>query len=70
MPKKIDDIFNLNSRVFSRLERRAGVPALLRDLVHQGSVEVTITVDAATALALADDIEFAVQERPLGKPRE
>lgn len=70
MPKKIDDIFNLKSKIFSRLQRRAGVPALLRDLVRQGSVEVTITVDAATALALADDIEFAVQERPLGRPRE
>jgi hypothetical protein len=34
--------------------------------VDRGAVEVTLTVSAGTALNMAKDIEFAVQQRPHG----
>lgn len=56
----------LDSIAFEGLEHRARVPAMLRDLVERGAVEVSLTMSAKTALRMADDLEYAVSERPLG----
>ncbi|MEM9422480.1 MAG: hypothetical protein AAF986_08250 [Pseudomonadota bacterium] len=44
------------------------MPGQLRDMVSQGFRNIKISVDARTALRIADDIEFAVKECPDGSP--
>lgn len=66
MTPPIPALFGMDSVLFEGLEHRARVPAMLRDLVERGAVEVTLTMSAKTALRLANDVEFAVNERPLG----
>lgn len=63
----LKSVFGLGEISFEQLEHRSRVPLMLRDLVEkQGCVTVEISMTAATALAMANDIEFAVNEKPLG----
>lgn len=66
----IQAILGLDTVVFEGLEHRSRVPLLLRDLVRRGCVEVSLTFSAKTALRMADDLEFAIQEHPLGMPQK
>ena len=43
-----------------RKARRLEFPAMLRDLVSDGHTKIDLSLDAATALAIAADIEFAI----------
>jgi hypothetical protein len=58
----------LDRLAYEGLHHRAQVPALLRDMVKRGCVEVTLTMSAKTALRMADDLQFAINEHPLGVP--
>lgn len=60
--------FGLDRVAFEGLEHRARIAAMLRAIVADGCVEVTISMSAKTALRLADDVEFAVTSHPLGVP--
>ena len=50
------------------LSYRARTPRLLRGLVAEGWPEITLTMSAEAASILADDLEFAVRAKPLGRP--
>ncbi len=45
--------------------RRREFPAILRDLVEDGVKNIEIILDATTAMALAEDVEFAIKNRVL-----
>lgn len=52
------------------LEARAYTPTMLRDLVAQGWSEIQLTMTAECARRMADDLEFAIKAKPLGRPLE
>lgn len=47
---------------------RAKTPRLLRGLVAEGWPEITLTMSAEAASCMADDLEFAIKAKPLGRP--
>ncbi|MEP3669957.1 MAG: hypothetical protein ABJN42_24875 [Roseibium sp.] len=59
-------MMNLDAASFGGLQARAEFPLRLRDLIKQGAAEITMTLCARTATNMADDIEFAVVQRPHG----
>lgn len=50
------------------LEARGDTPRKLRALVAEGWAEISLTMTAECARRMADDLEFAIRERPLGRP--
>ncbi len=45
--------------------RRREFPAILRNLVEDGAKKIEIILEAETAMALAEDVEFAIENRVL-----
>lgn len=52
------------------LEARKLTPRTLRALVAEGWPEIQLTMTAECARRMADDLEFAIREKPLGRPLE
>ena len=52
------------------LEARKLTPGTLRALVASGFPEIQLTMSAECARRMADDLEFAIREKPLGRPLE